>query len=68
MIKTMLLILLVMIAAVGAFLWIRYSPSDEKADLNEYYGIEKEEQVAVTIDNEVLEPAARIFDGSAYVQ
>ena len=68
MIKTMLLVLLLVIAAAGAVLWIKYSPSDEKADLKEYYGIEKEDQVAVTIDNEVLEPAARIIDGAAYVQ
>lgn len=67
-IKTMLLILLLMIAAAGAFFWIRYSPSKEKADLNEYYGIENENQVAVTINDEVLEPGARIIDGVSYIQ
>ena len=68
MIKMMLLIFVVITAALGAVLWIKYSPSDKKADLKEYYGIEKEDQVAVTIDQEVLEPAARIIDGVAYVQ
>lgn len=67
-IKTMLFVLFVMIAAAGAFLWMKYSPSKEKADLKEYYGIEKDDQVAVTIDNEVLEPAGRIIDGVTYLQ
>ena len=68
MIRTMLLILFLVIAAAGAVLWMKYSPSDEKADLKEYYGIEKEDQVAVTIDQQVLEPGARVIDGVAYVQ
>ena len=67
-IKTMLVILLVMIAAAGAFLWMKYSPSKEQADLKSYYGIENENQVAITIDNEVLEPTGRIIDGVTYVQ
>ena len=68
MIKVMALILFVLIAAAGAFFWMRYSPSKEKADLNSYYGIENENQVAITIDNEVLEPNGRLIDGVAYVQ
>jgi len=68
MIKVMLFILIVMAAIAGAFYWIRYSPSKEKADLKEYYGIEKEEQVAVTIDKEVVTPEGRIYDGVTYVQ
>ena len=68
MIKAMALVLLVMIAVAGAFFWMKYSPSKEKADLKEYYGIEKDDQVAITIDNEVLEPAGRIIDGVTYLQ
>lgn len=67
-IKIMALILFVMIAAVGAFVWFKYSPSKEKADLKEYYGIENDNQVAITIENEVLEPTGRIIDGVSYVQ
>ncbi len=68
LIKMMLFVLLVMTAAAGAVLWMRYSPSKEKADLKEYYGIENEDQVAVTIDQEVLEPGGRIIDGVTYLQ
>lgn len=68
LIKVMAFILLVMIAVAGAFFWMRYNPSKEKADLKDYYGIEKEDQVAVTIDSEVLEPAGRIIDGVTYLQ
>ena len=67
-IKVMLFIFIVISAIAGTFLWMRYSPSKEMADLEEYYGIENEEQVAITIDHEVLEPGGRIFDDSAYVQ
>jgi len=68
MLKIMALILLIMIAVAGAFFWLKYSPSKESADLKEYYGIENENQIAITIDNEVLEPAGRIIDGVAYLQ
>lgn len=67
-IKMMLLVLFVVIALAGAVLWMKYSPSSEKADLREYYGIEKEDQVAVTIDQTVYEPGARVIDGVAYLQ
>ena len=68
MIKAMALILLVMIALAGTFFWLKYSPSKESANLKEYFGIENENQIAITIDNEVLEPAGRIIDGAAYLQ
>lgn len=58
-----------LIAAVaGAFLWKKYSPSKDKADLKEYYGIEKEGQLAITINNEIVEPHGMISEGKAYVQ
>ena len=66
--KMSLLVILLFAAVVGAFLWKRYSPSKEKADLKEYYGIEHEEQYAVTIDNEVMTPGGRYEDGQAYIQ
>ena len=66
--RVSLLIILLVAAVVGAFLWKKYSPSKEKADLNEYYGIEKEEQVAIIVDNQVLAPQGMIADGKAYVQ
>lgn len=66
--KMILLVILLIAAVVGAFLWKRYSPSKEKADLKEYYGIEKEGQLAITINNEITEPHGMLSEGKAYVQ
>ena len=61
--------IIVIIAAVAAFfLWRRYGPSDEQADRNEYYGIESDGQLAIVVNNEVLEPRGVISDGRAYVE
>lgn len=54
------------IAAV--FLWRRYGPSKEQADLNGYYGIESEDQLAIVVNNDILEPKGMISDGKAYVE
>ena len=67
-IKIALLIILVIAAVVGAFLWKRYSPSDEEYDRNAYFGIEKEGQLAITVDDQVVEPQGMILDGKAYIQ
>ena len=67
-IKIALLIILVIAAVVGAFLWKRYSPSDEEYDRNAYFGIEQEGQLAITVDNQVVEPLGMIADGKAYIQ
>lgn len=66
--KITLLIILILAAAVAIFLWKRYSPSKEEADRNEYYGIENENQMAVIVDNQIVEPYGMIADGKAYVQ
>ena len=66
--KTILFVILLIAAVAGAFLWKKYSPSKDKADLKEYYGIEKEGQLAITINNEIVEPHGMISEGKAYVQ
>lgn len=66
-IKMFLLIILLIATAVGVFWWKRYSPSKEQADLKKYYGIEQEGQLAITVDNEVVEPHGMIDDGKAYI-
>lgn len=67
-IKMVLLVILLIAAVAGAFLWKRYSPSKKKADLNKYYGIEQEGQLAITVNNQIVEPHGMISDGKAYVQ
>lgn len=66
--KMILFVILLIAAVVGAFLWKKYSPSKEKADLKEYYGIEEEGQLAITINNEITEPHGMISEGKAYIQ
>ena len=52
----------------GTILVKKYSPTRDRADLNEYYGIEKEDQLAVIIDNEVVGAQGIMLDGRAYVE
>ena len=67
-IKMSLVIILAVLAVIAAFVWKRYSPTKEKYDLNKYYGIEQEGQVAITVDNQVVEPHGMVSDGKVYVQ
>ncbi len=66
--EILLFIIVVVAGVVGAFLWNRYSPSTEQADLEDYYGIEQEGQLAITINDEVVPPEGMISEGTAYVQ
>ena len=43
-ILVLLLLLLILAVAAGIVLWIRYGPSKEKADKNEYFGINATER------------------------
>jgi len=63
-----LLVILVILMLVALFVWKRYSPSKEQADLNEYYGITNKEQVAVVIDHKISDIKGMISDGRTYVQ
>ena len=74
MLLVIILILLV-IGVVGSFaVWKRYGPSKEKADLEQYYGLNKEDDLAVIVNNQVIKddeeqiPSGKIIDGEAYVE
>ena len=41
----------------------KYSPTKERADLNEYYNVQGEEDLAVVLDGKRLEETAKIWDG-----
>ncbi|MEG1715582.1 MAG: glycosyl hydrolase family 18, partial [Lachnospiraceae bacterium] len=48
------LLFILIVGVIGTCFYIKkYGPSKEKEDLNNYYGIEKENQLAITIDNKV---------------
>lgn len=69
------------IAAIGGFLvWQRYGPSDERADLEQYYGLASENDLAVVVNDQVItkdgesgeeqDTAApgRMYDGQYYIE
>ena len=66
--KIIFFIILIVIAIGGAVLIKNFSPSKEHANLDKYYGIEKENQLAVTIDNEVVGAQGMLIDGHPYVE
>ncbi|WP_461811619.1 glycosyl hydrolase family 18 protein [Faecalimonas sp.] len=66
--KCSIVIGVVLVVLCGTILWKKYGPSDQKANRKEYYGITNEEQLAVIVNNEVLEPKGRVFDGKVYLE
>lgn len=67
MIRFVLLIILIIAAIAGIILWKRYSPSKEQYDMKKYYGIEKDGQVGITVDNKVVEAEGKLAGGKVYV-
>lgn len=67
MIRVVLLIILIIAAIAGIILWKRYSPSKEQYDMKKYYGIEKDGQVGITVDNKVVEAEGKLAGGKVYV-
>lgn len=67
MIRFVLLIILIIVAIAGIILWKRYSPSKEQYNMKKYYGIEKDGQVGITVDNKVVEAEGKLAGGKVYV-
>ncbi|MDE6937194.1 MAG: PCRF domain-containing protein, partial [Lachnospiraceae bacterium] len=67
-IRGALVVILAAAIVAAVFLWKKYSPSKDEYDLKKYYGIENEGQLAITVDDQVVEPHGMIADGKAYVQ
>lgn len=68
LLKMIFLFILIVGTVTALLLWRKYGPSKETADLNKYYGIENEDQLAVIVNNQVTEPAGMLTDGKAYVE
>ena len=64
-------ILVLIILAVGilgsTLVWKKYGPSKARADLKEYYGITSEDQLAVVVNNEILESKGMEVNGQISV-
>lgn len=63
------LIIILAIAIVVINLIQKYTPSKERADLTQYYGLEQaqEEELAVIVDNKVAEDKSIIYDNNVYI-
>lgn len=67
-IKSTLLVVII-IAVIGvAGLVKKYSPSKDRADLDKYYGIEQENQLAIIVNNEIVGAKGTLIDGKPYVE
>ena len=67
LIKVCIFIILALVVLCGTILK-KYSPSDKKANRKEYYGITNEEQLAVIVNNQILEPKGKMIDGTLYLE
>ena len=63
-----LLIILVAAAGVLSFVIKRFTPSNEKMDGSEYFGLEQDTDVALVVNHEVLEDSGMVIDGDIYIQ
>ena len=63
------IVLIIVIAGVsfGAKILERYSYTKERADLNAYFGMSGDGDVAIVLQNEIIEERARLFDGVYYL-
>lgn len=68
MLKIIFFFIIIVGAVAGLLFWKKYGPTKEHADLNQYYGIQNENQLAVIVNNNVLDAQGMISDGKAYVE
>lgn len=61
------LIIVIGVASFGTKIIDKYSYSKERADLNSYFNMAGENDVAIVLQDEVIEERARIYDGIYYL-
>ncbi|MBO5302965.1 MAG: hypothetical protein J6A92_02835 [Lachnospiraceae bacterium] len=64
------LIILVLAGSFGMKLLDRYSYSDEKQDLKEYYNLSagEESSIAIVLQNEKIDVQAKLMEGRVYME
>lgn len=60
------LILLVAAVALGSILFEKFSYSKNRADLNEYFAIAQADEVAMVVQDSVVDEKAKMVDGMSY--
>lgn len=68
LLKMIILIILIVGTIAALLLWKKYGPSKETADLNKYYGVENDNQLAIVVNNQIIDSKGMITDGKAYVE
>lgn len=61
------LIIIIGCVSFGSKIIEKYSYSKERADLNSYYKISDSQDVAIVLQNEIIEERARLIDGTYYL-
>lgn len=61
------LLSLILIILLASKLIEKYAPTKDHMDLTEYYGITNDSQVAITLNNSVLDEYATLIDGHLYL-
>ncbi len=61
------IIFLVLSITLGVKLIQKYTPSKEHLELSDYYGLGNDTQVAITLNNTVLDQYATLIDGHIYL-
>ncbi len=62
-----LLLVIVAMLGVSAVVWIKYGPTNERYDLNTYFGINKDTELGLTVNNEVMEVQGLRINDMVYV-
>lgn len=62
-----LLLIIVAMLGVSAVVWIKYGPTNERYDLNTYFGINKDTELGLTVNNEVMEVQGLRINDMVYV-
>lgn len=61
-------VIIVAIVVVAGGLIKKYKPSDEKADLKSYFGIENSEQLALVVNDQIAGGKGILIDGRPYIE
>lgn len=66
LIAILLFIIVIMVTAC-TLVWIKYGPTNERYDLNDYFGVEKESELGITINDQVMEMKGLRVDDTVYI-
>lgn len=60
-------VFLILAIAAAVFLIRKYSPSKERMDLNSYFGLEEENDLAIIVQDQLIEDKGIVLNGRPYV-